>query len=77
LQAEINQDVVEILDGIESHDMFRFGKVRSAREKELRDLTMSLFRPKSAGRNLRGKGKSTVLEARKMRSVNQGSSAAP
>jgi len=37
LQAEINQDVVEILDGIESHDMFRFGKVRSAREKELRD----------------------------------------
>jgi hypothetical protein len=37
LQAEINQDVVEILDGIELHDMFRFGKVRSAREKELRD----------------------------------------
>ena len=37
LQAEINQDVVETLDGIESHDMFRFGKVRSAREKELRD----------------------------------------
>lgn len=37
MQAEINQDVVEILDGIESHDMFRFGKVRSAREKELRD----------------------------------------
>lgn len=37
LQAEINQDLVEILDGIEAHDMFRFGKVRSAREKELRD----------------------------------------
>jgi hypothetical protein len=37
LQAEINQDVVEILDEIELHDMFRFGKVRSAREKELRD----------------------------------------
>jgi hypothetical protein len=37
LQAEINQDVLEILNGIESHDMFRFGKVRSAREKELRD----------------------------------------
>jgi hypothetical protein len=29
--------VVEILDGLESHDMFRFGKVHSAREKELRD----------------------------------------
>jgi hypothetical protein len=37
LQAEINQDLVETLEGIESHDMFRFGKVRSAREKELRD----------------------------------------
>jgi hypothetical protein len=37
LQAEINQDVLEKLDGIELHDMFRFGKVRSAREKELRD----------------------------------------
>jgi hypothetical protein len=37
LQAEINQDVLETLDRIESHDMFRFGKVRSAREKELRD----------------------------------------
>jgi hypothetical protein len=35
LQAEINLDVLETLDGIESHDMFRFGKVRSAREKEL------------------------------------------
>jgi hypothetical protein len=37
LQAEINQDVLEKLDGIESHDMFGLGKVRSAREKELRD----------------------------------------
>jgi hypothetical protein len=37
LQAEINEDVVQTLDGIESHDMFRFGKVCSAREKELRD----------------------------------------
>ena len=37
LQAEINQGLVETLEGIESHDMFRFGKVRSAREKELRD----------------------------------------
>jgi hypothetical protein len=37
LQAEINWEVIETLDGIESHDMFRFGKVRSAREKELRD----------------------------------------
>jgi hypothetical protein len=37
LQAEINQEVVEIINGVELDDMFRFGKVRSAREKELRD----------------------------------------
>ena len=76
LQAEINQDVLETLDGIESHDMFRFGKVRSAREKELATPTTSSFMPKSAGRNLRGKARSTALEARtKTRPVSQGSSA--
>lgn len=37
LQAEINWDVVETMDGVESEDMARFGKVRSVREKELRD----------------------------------------
>jgi hypothetical protein len=37
LQAEINQDVMSAMDEIESHDQFRFGKVRTAREKELRD----------------------------------------
>ena len=37
LQAEINQDVVSAMDEIESRDQFRFGKVRVAREKELRD----------------------------------------
>jgi hypothetical protein len=37
LQAEINQDVMSAMDEIESNDQFRFGKVRLAREKELRD----------------------------------------
>jgi hypothetical protein len=37
LQVEINQDVVSAMDEIESYDLFRFGKVRVAREKELRD----------------------------------------
>jgi hypothetical protein len=37
LQAEINEDVLEILHGIESDDLYRFGKVRDARDKELRD----------------------------------------
>ena len=37
LQAEINWDVIEIMDGIESEDLFHFGKARTAQEKELRD----------------------------------------
>jgi hypothetical protein len=37
LQAEINEDVVAIMDEVELRDMHRFGKVRLAREKELRD----------------------------------------
>jgi hypothetical protein len=37
LQAEINQDLLSAMDEVESRDLFRFGKVRLAREKELRD----------------------------------------
>lgn len=37
LQAEINQDVMSAMEEVESRDLFRFGKARLAREKELRD----------------------------------------
>jgi len=37
LQAEINEEVLGILHGIETDDQYRFGKVRDARDKELRD----------------------------------------
>lgn len=37
LQAEINQDVLEDLHQLELDDWNRFGKVRDARGKELRD----------------------------------------
>jgi hypothetical protein len=37
LQAEINEEVLSILLDIESDDLNRFGKVRDARDKELRD----------------------------------------
>ena len=37
LQAEINQELLEILHGIELEDWNRFGKVRQARENELAD----------------------------------------
>lgn len=37
LQAEINEEVLGILHDIETDDLNRFGKVRDARDKELRD----------------------------------------
>ena len=37
LQAEINEEVLGILLDIETDDLNRFGRVRDARDKELRD----------------------------------------
>lgn len=37
LQAEINEEVLSTLLDIETDDLNRFGKVRDARDKELRD----------------------------------------
>jgi hypothetical protein len=37
LQAEMNQELLEILHGTELEDWNRYGKVRQAREKELAD----------------------------------------
>ena len=37
LQAEMNQEFLEILHGTELEDWNRYGKVRQAREKELAD----------------------------------------
>lgn len=65
LQAEINQDVVEILDGIESHDMFRFGKVRSAREKELRDPDDVFIQAEERRQELARQGKTPRARSKK------------
>lgn len=37
LQAQINEEVTDILQGEEAEDLFRFGKVRDAFEKSMRD----------------------------------------
>jgi hypothetical protein len=37
LQAEINSEILEHLHGREMEDWFRFGKVRQAYEKQIRD----------------------------------------
>ena len=48
LQAEINEDLLERLHEIELDDRYRFGKVRLAREKELRDPDDVFFHARSA-----------------------------
>jgi hypothetical protein len=78
LQAEINQDVVERLDGIESHDMFRFGKVRSAREKELRDPDDVFIQAEERRQELAGQRKNPSSgRMRRKCPVKQGSSPSP
>lgn len=57
LQAEINQDVVSAMDEVESHDQFRFGKVRMAREKELRDPDDVFIHAEERRRELARQGK--------------------
>ena len=57
LQAEINQDVMSAMDEIESHDQFRFGKVRLAREKELRDPDDVFIHAEERRRELAKQGK--------------------
>ena len=37
LQAEINDEVLDIVTSIEHDDLNRFGRIRDARDKELRD----------------------------------------
>jgi hypothetical protein len=37
LQAEINQDVMSAMEGVEADDSFRHGQVRTAWEKEMTD----------------------------------------
>ena len=57
LQAEINEDVVAILDEVELRDMHRFGKARIAREKELRDPDDVFIHAEERRRELAKQGK--------------------
>jgi aminoglycoside phosphotransferase (APT) family kinase protein len=52
LQAEINEEVLAILHDIETDDVNRFGKVRDARDKELRDPDDVFIRAKERRREL-------------------------
>ena len=57
LQAEINEEVVALLDEVELRDMHRFGKVRLAREKELRDPNDVFIHAEERRRELARQGK--------------------
>ena len=52
LQAEINQDFLEDLHQLELDDWNRFGKVRDARDKELRDPDDVFIQAKERKRQL-------------------------
>ena len=57
LQAEINEDVVAIMNEVELRDMHRFGKARIAREKELRDPDDVFIHAEERRRELARQGK--------------------
>lgn len=57
LQAEINEDVAAIVHEAELRDMHRFGKVRLAREKELRDPDDVFIKAEERRRELAKQGK--------------------
>lgn len=57
LQAEINDEVLDMLESVEFDDMFRFGKARIAREKELRDPDDVFIHAEERRRELAKQGK--------------------
>jgi hypothetical protein len=61
LQAEINEEVVSIMDEVELRDMHRFGKARTAREKELRDPDDVFIHAEERRRELARQGKKPLL----------------
>lgn len=61
LQAEINEDVVSVMDDVELRDMHRFGKARVAREKELRDPNDVFIHAEERRKELAKQGKTPPM----------------
>lgn len=57
LQAEINEEALRILLDIETDDLNRFGKIRDARDKELRDPDDVFIHAEERRRELAKQGK--------------------
>ena len=60
LQAEINQELLERMHDDELEDWARFGKIRQAEEKRLRDPADVLIHAAEYKRSLKKKGKVSV-----------------
>jgi hypothetical protein len=57
LQAEINDDVIDMLQSLEGDDIYRFGKVRQAFEKQIRDPDDVFIHAEERRRELARQGK--------------------
>lgn len=57
VQAEINDMVLDSLQPVEQEDAYRFGKIRAAREKELRDPNDVFLVAEERKRELKQKGR--------------------
>jgi hypothetical protein len=64
LQAEMNQEFVGTLNDRESHDWYRFGKVRQAWEKYLKDPDDVFFEVRDRREQLRRQGKELPQHAK-------------
>ena len=67
LQAEINHELMQTLESEESHDLRRFGKVREAWEKNLRDPNDVFFHAEERRKEL-AKQRKNQASARKTKS---------
>jgi hypothetical protein len=65
LQAEINEDIANALSSIEGDDSARFGKVRQAWEKELRDPNDVFIHAEERRKEIARQGGTMPLLARK------------
>jgi hypothetical protein len=69
LQAEINQELLETMHDAELEDWGRFGKIRQAEEKRLRDPADVLIHAEEYKRSLKAKRK--ILPKKKRQSRSQ------
>jgi hypothetical protein len=65
LQAEINEDAVDVMGEVELRDIHRFGKARIAREKELRDPDDVFIHAEERRKELARQGKRALIARRK------------